>query len=30
VSLDPSRLDEARRVAGEIVATLQSAPEVAA
>jgi hypothetical protein len=30
VSLDPSRLDDARRVAREIVATLQSAPEAAA
>jgi hypothetical protein len=30
VSLDPARLDEARRVAREIVATLQAPPEVAA
>ena len=30
VSLDPSRIDDARRIAGEIVATLQSPPEVAA
>ena len=30
VSLDPDRLDEARRVAREIVATLQGAPEAAA
>jgi hypothetical protein len=30
VSLDPDRLDEARRIAREIVATLQAAPEAAA
>jgi hypothetical protein len=30
VSLDPGRIDEARRVAGEIVATLQGPPEAAA
>jgi hypothetical protein len=30
VSLDPSRLDDARRIAGEIIATLRSPPEVAA
>jgi hypothetical protein len=30
VSLEPDRLDEARRIAREIVATLQSAPEAAA
>jgi len=30
VSVDPDRLDEARRIAREIVATLQAPPEAAA
>jgi hypothetical protein len=30
VSLDPARLDDARRIAGEIVGVLQSPPGVAA
>jgi hypothetical protein len=30
VSLDPSRIDDARRIAREIIATLQSSPEAAA